>query len=127
MSSVWIQLALYKQPMSSHRKICSKCGEPNHFAKMCLKKSHTTELPQTRATFRQKQKSQQSSVRHIQVESKELELAETCNTESTSSKEGIFTVGNGINRLKVPMTNININDVTIKVMIDTSASTNIMY
>ena len=54
-------------------KMCNNCGKPNHFAKMCLTKSHTSGLPQKRVTIRQKQKSQQSSVRHIQIESKELE------------------------------------------------------
>ena len=39
-------------------RMCNNCGKPNHFAKMCLTKSHTTELPQTRVTVRQKQKSQ---------------------------------------------------------------------
>ena len=39
---------------------------------MCLTKSDITELPQTRVTVWQKQKSQDSSMRHIQIESKEL-------------------------------------------------------
>ena len=93
---------------------------------MCRTKSHTTELPQTRVTVQQKQKSQQSSVSHNQIESKELKPAETSSTESTSNEEGIFTIGNDMNRLKVPMTNIDVNDVTVKVMIDTGASTDII-
>ena len=93
---------------------------------MCLTKPHTTKLPQTRVTVRQKQKSQQSSVRHIQIDSKELEPAETSSTPSTSNEEVIFTIGNDIHRLKVLMTNIDINDVTIKVMIDTGPSTDVI-
>ena len=94
---------------------------------MCRTKSHTTELPQTRVTVQQKQKSQQSSVSHNQIESKELKPAETSSTESTSNEEGIFTIGNDMNRLKVSMTNIDVNNVTVKVMIDTGASTDIIY
>ena len=112
-------------PCPAIGRICNNCGKPNHFAKMCLTRSHTTELPQTRVKVWQKQKSQQSSVRHIQIESKELELAETSSTKSTSNEEGIFTIGN-MNRLKVPMTNIDVNDVTVKVMIDTGTSTDII-
>ena len=65
-------------------------------------------------------------MRHIQIKSKELEAAETNSTESTSNEDGIFTIGNDMNRLKVPMTNIDVNDVTVKVMIDTGASTDII-
>ena len=45
-------------PCPAIGRMCNNCGKPNHFAKMCLTKSHTTELPQTRVTVRQKQKSQ---------------------------------------------------------------------
>ena len=95
--------------------MCYNCGKPNHFTKICLAKSDITELPQTRVTVWQKQKSQDSSMRHI----KRTKLAETSSTESTSNEEGIFTIGNDTNRLKIQMTNIDVNNVTVKVMIDT--------
>ena len=66
-------------------------------------------------------------MRYIQIESKELELVETSSTKSTSNEEDIFTIRNDMNRLKVSMTNIDVNNVTVKVMIDTGASTDIIY
>jgi len=41
-------------------------------------------------------------------------------------EEGIFTIGNNTGKLKVPITNIEVNDVTVQMMIDTGASTDII-
>ena len=106
-------------PCPAKGKTCKKCGKPNHFAKMCLSKSHAPELP----TIPCKKKPQQSNVRHIQTETKQTEQTENSDTESTSIEEGVFTIGSDTDKMKVPVTNVEINDVTV---IDTGASTDII-
>ena len=112
-------------PCPARGKTCKKCGKPNHFAKMCFTKSHAPELPQTKATTPYKKK-QLSNVRHIQTQMEQSEQIESSSTESSSDEEGIFTIGNGKDKMKVPITNVEVNDVTVKMMIDTGASTDII-
>jgi len=54
------------------------------------------------------------------------EQIESSSTESSSDEEGVFTIGNGKDRIKVPITNVEVNDVTVKMMIDTGASIDII-
>ena len=112
-------------PCPAKGKTCKKCGKPNHFAKMCLSKSHAPELPHAKATTPHKKKPQ-SNVRHIQAEVKQTEQIENSDTESTSTEEGVFTLGSDADKMKVPVTNVEVNDVTVKMMIDTGASTDII-
>ena len=92
---------------------------------MCFTKSHAPELPQTKATTPYKKK-QLSNVRHIQTGMEQSEQIESSSTESSSDEEGIFTIGNGKDKMKVPITDVEVNDVTVKMMIDTGASTDII-
>ena len=108
------------------QQTCKKCGKPNHFAKMCLSKSHAPDLQQAKATIPRKKKPQQSNVLHIQTETKQTEQTEYSDTESTSTEEGVFTIGSDTDKMKVPVTNVEVNDVTVKMMIDTGASTDII-
>ena len=99
-------------------KTCKKCGKPNHFAKMCLTKPVE---PQTGTKTLRQTKQQSSNVRHIYAESKENEQ-----TDSSSTEEGVFTIGNDTCKMNVPVANIEVNAVTVQMMIDTGASTDII-
>ena len=114
------------KPCPAKGKTCKKCGKPNHFAKMCLTKSQP-ELPQARLSVpRQKKPQQKSNVRYIHTKTKETEEISSSSTESSSTDDGVFTIGNGTDKSKVPITSIEVNDVTVQMMIDTGASTDII-
>ena len=66
---------------------------------MCLFKVHPSELPQTK-TVTHKKKQQQSNVRHIQTEV-QTDHTENSDTDSTSTEEGVFTIGNDSDKMKV--------------------------
>ena len=60
-------------------------------------------------------------MRHIHAESKENEQ-----TDSSSTEEDVFTIGNDTCKLNVPVASIEVNNVKVQMKIDTGASTNII-
>ena len=60
-------------------------------------------------------------MRHIHAESKENQQ-----TDSSNAEVGVFTIGNEICKLNVPVASIEVNNVKVQMMIDTGASTDII-
>jgi len=108
-----------KSPCPARGKTCNSCGKPNHFAKMCLTgrktaPAHGQRGPKRTAPNRRSQLNQVSTAPKQQEE------------ESSSDDEYIFTLGREPGKMKVPETNVEINGVKMKMMIDTGASTDIL-
>ena len=110
-----------KNPCPAKGKTCNKCGKPNHFAKMCLTGKKT---PQTRGQRGQQRRTsnRRTQVNHISTAPPQEEEEE----DSSSDDEYIFTLGHEPGKLQVPETNVEINGVRMKIMIDSGASTDIL-
>ena len=109
-----------KNPCPARGKPCNSCGKPNHFAKMCLTTQkppypHGHHGPERKTTNRKPQVNQVSAA----LEQQEKE-------DSSSDDEYIFTIGRQPGEVKVPKTDVEINGVKMRMMIDTGASTDIV-
>ena len=101
-----------KSPCPAKGKTCNKCGKPNHFAKMCLTRTHPTRG--------QSEPRRPPNRRHVNTVTGASVQNET---DSSSDEEYVYTLGP---KTRVPETNVQISGVTVKMMIDTGASTDII-
>ena len=114
-----------KNPCPAKGKTCNKCGKPNHFAKMCLSGRRIAPVQgQHKHERRPKQTAlnRRPDVNYVSTAPEEENEKE----ESSSDDEYIFTLGHEPGKTRVPETNVEINGVEMKMMIDTGASTDIM-
>ena len=98
-------------PCPAKGKTCRKCGQPNHFAKMCLTKSAAKPR-------HQQQCSQRANVN--QVSGAQEELA------SSNDDEYPYTMNHGSNAPKIPKASVKISDIVVEMVIDTGATTDIL-
>ena len=94
-------------PCPAKGRTCRKCEKSNHFAKMCLSKPKA---------IQQTQCSHKSNVNYVtQIES-----------ASSSDDEYLYTMRQDENTLSIPKISIEINEVTVDMIVDTGASTDIL-
>ena len=114
-----------RSPCPAKGKSCNKCGKPNHFAKMCLSSQQTITAHAQHSHQQRAQSSTQqprSQVHYISTANEEKEES----SSDESDAEYVFTLGHEPGKAKVPETSIEVNGVSIKVLIDTGASTDIL-
>ena len=107
-----------KNPCPARGKTCNKCGKPNHFAKMCLTGQKS---PSTRGQSGSQQRV--PNRRHVNTV---LASPTRDEDDSSSDDEYVYTLGHEPGTVRVPETNVEINGVKMKMMIDTGASTDII-
>ena len=100
-------------PCPAKGQSCCKCGKPNHFAKMCRSK---LTIPQQRT----QQRNNQGRVNHV---SSELPAAEP---ESSSDEEYLYVMSQNSNRYLIPRVTVNINEISVDMVVDTGASIDIL-
>ena len=98
-------------PCPAQGKTCKKCGKPNHFARVCFSK--TTVTPS-------------SKLRHVRQIETELEPEPDPDSVSSSSEDDYLYVLGTSTRTKSPMVTVYVNNVPVRMMIDTGASANII-
>ena len=95
-------------PCPARGKQCNSCGKPNHFAKYCCSaKPSSTSIGPT--------KHKHHTVHHVQPE---------CLSRASDTDEYFFTMSS--QDQKTPITCVQINNVTVHMVVDTGASIDIV-
>ena len=117
-SSVWIVMASYKESVPSQGKDVQQVWQAEPFARMCLTGQKTAPTGHSKPKRR-------APNRSAQVNTVSTTLAQD-EQESSSDDEYIYTLGHKPGKMQVPETNVEINGIKMKIMIDTGASTDII-
>ena len=99
-------------PCPAKGQTCRKCGKPNHFARMCLSKTTGRQTQQPKAYGKK------SRIRQVS--------AQETDTSSSSDDEYLYTLKQGAQSAKTPNVPIQVNGVTIDMVVDTGASVDIL-
>ena len=116
------------KPCPVRGQTCGKCGKTGHFAKVCKSRTnsaHENRRPQTTQNKpngpRQGQKPQ---IRQVQQDTTSKDTPKSQDS-SNSEDDFIFMCDNNANH-KMPHVKVKINNTTIKMVLDTGASINIL-
>ena len=98
---------------------CNNCGKMNHFSKVCLsKQSKSHDKSRTHEQPQPQYKNRPNSHNHQVVSSEPHQKSDS------SSDEYLYTLGDTANTT-APKVDVKLNDITISMIIDTRASTDI--
>ena len=106
-------------PCPARGRTCRKCGKTNHYARVCRNNNPMFDNSSQKQERNQKSRTQ-SQKSHIHKVSPQ----ETPSESSDSKQEHLYTCRES-STSKVPATKVRINNVEIKMIIDTGASINI--
>ena len=99
---------------------CNKCGKMNHFAKICLsKQSKSHDKCRAHEQPQPQHKNRTNSHNHQVVSSEPHQKTDS------SSDEYFYTLGE-TTKTTVPKVDVKLNGITISMIIDTGASTDII-
>ena len=99
---------------------CNKCGKMNHFAKVCLsKQSKSHDKSRAHEQPQPQHKNRPNSHIHQVISSEPHQKSDS------SSDEYLYTLGDTANTT-VPKVDVKLNGITISMIIDTGASTDII-